>query len=421
MPNSRVQYCFRSDAFARGWVYAAVVFLLLSGGCATTSEAPPAFDSSELRNRATTVVEDEIRVSAAVPSREESQTIFGVDLSSKKVQPLWLEFENNTSKRFWFMPTGLDPEYFSPLEVAFSFHTPLAPKGNARVNDHFESLAVPLRIDPQTTVSGFLYTNQDTESKFVSIDLVGDNEARNISMIVNLPDRLMEEGHYYGLILRLSAPATVQVEDEAELRRELERLPCCTRTEDGAQAEPLNVVVIGDIDAVAPAFVRRQYRYLNVSPRFLFDRPQDTAVRKRTQWTPAQPHVARFWVTPIRFRDMPVWVGQVAMPLGGRFGPGEGANGATLVDPDVDEARNDLIQDLAYSQILAKFGFVKGVGEVSPQNPRITPDGSTYHTDGLRAVFLFLGDTTPLSKVGNFGWERLLDHYRKQLDTAESQ
>jgi hypothetical protein len=80
-----------------------------------------------------------------------------------------------------------------------------------------------------------------------------------------------------------------------------------------------------------------------------------------------------------------------------------------------------LVQDLAYSQALRKTGFVKGVGKVMAREPRKTPDGSTYHTDGLRAVFLFDGGNVPLSQIGNFDWERLLDHYRKQVDSAESQ
>lgn len=411
----------RCDAFGSAWVWMLVVVSLLPVGCASTFETPPPFDSADWRNSASTVVEDDFRVSAAVPSREQSKAIFGVDLSSKKVQPLWLEFENNTDKRFWFLPTGLDPEYFSPLEVAFSFHSKFAPTANARLDEHIESLAIPLRADPQTTVSGFVFTNEDKGSKFVSVDLIGKNEARNMSMVLSLPERRLEEGHYHGLVLRLSAPGTVQVEDETELRRYLERLPCCTTSEDGKQAEPLNLVAIGHIKDLGAAFVRREYRYVEVSSRKLFDRRQDVAVRKRSLWTPAQPHIARLWVAPIRYRGMSVWVGQVAMPLGGRFAPAGDTVTALLIDPDVDEARNDMIQDLVYSQSVGKIGFVKGVGQVMVLDPRTTPAGSTYHTDGLRAVFLFDGENTPLSKIGNFDWERLLDHYRKQIDTAESQ
>ena len=39
------------------------------------------------------------------------------------------------------------------------------------------------------------------------------------------------------------------------------------------------------------------------------------------------------------------------------------------VDPDIDEARNALIEDLLFSQILSKVGFVKGVGRATPSRP----------------------------------------------------
>ena len=84
------------------------------------------------------------------------------------------------------------------------------------------------------------------------------------------------------------------------------------------------------------------------------------------------------------------------------------------IDPDVDAARNDLIQDMVYSQCLTKLGFVKGVGRVMASQPRATPSGTIYHTDGLRAVFLFEQKSVSLSEIEFFDWERLIDHHRQQ-------
>lgn len=86
------------------------------------------------------------------------------------------------------------------------------------------------------------------------------------------------------------------------------------------------------------------------------------------------------------------------------------------IDPDVDEARNDLAQDVVYSQFLTKLGFVKGVGRVMATRPRTTPTGGTYHTDGLRAVFLFEQRSVALSEIEFFDWERLVDYHRQQFD-----
>jgi hypothetical protein len=80
----------------------------------------------------------------------------------------------------------------------------------------------------------------------------------------------------------------------------------------------------------------------------------------------------------------------------------------------VDEARNDVVQDLLYSQALAKIGFVKGAGGASAAGPRPTPDGASYHTDGLRAVLVFGGNAVSLAELDFFDWERLVD-YRHQV------
>ena len=140
----------------RGIDLGLVVFLsILVEGCATESfVAPAAFEPAALRERTETVVEEGVRVSAAIPSRDEMNTIFGVDLSSRKIQPVWLEIENNTDRRLHFMRTGLDPEYFAPREVAFLFYGSLSDEGRKNLDRHLESLSFQNPIAPGATVSG---------------------------------------------------------------------------------------------------------------------------------------------------------------------------------------------------------------------------------------------------------------------------
>ena len=95
-----------------------ICFVMLLSACATTYRGTAPFDDTTLRDRATAIAGDGIRVSGAIPNPEESRTVFGIDLEKDGIQPLWLEIENNTDRRIFFLPTGLDPEYFSPLEVA---------------------------------------------------------------------------------------------------------------------------------------------------------------------------------------------------------------------------------------------------------------------------------------------------------------
>ena len=144
---------------------------------------------------------------------------------------------------------------------------------------------------------------------------------------------------------------------------------------------------------------------------------QDLSGHKISRWVAPQPHTLRFWLTPLRYQDKPIWVGQVSTGLGGRFAAS--GEGTRRIEPDVDEARNDVVQDLLYSQDLAKIGFVKGAGGLSAAEPGQTSDGSSYHTDGLRTVLVFGGNAVSLAEVDFFDWERLVDHDRRQVAASE--
>ena len=58
------------------------------------------------------------------------------------------------------------------------------------------------------------------------------------------------------------------------------------------------------------------------------------------------------------------------------------------IDPDVDEARDYVVEDLMEAERIDAVGYVYGVGECDPQSPRRTLTGDPYVTDGRRAVIL---------------------------------
>jgi hypothetical protein len=392
---------------------------MIIGACATHFERPGPFDSTDLRHRAQTIAKDGIRVSATVAGPEESRAILGVKLEEKNIAPLWLEIENNTDRQIYFLTTGLDPEYFSPSEVSFGFHGVFSKSTNKQIDNHIESLGFRYIINPHSTSSGFVFTDSDEDSMLVNVDLVGRDWSKSFTLIVPTPNRKLPAGHYERLFKMIASSKSIEVEDESHLRKLLEQLPCCTSSKDGFQGEPLNIVLIGDIQDISAAFVRRNYRYTPVAPKYVFQRPQDVSVSKLDRWVAAQPQVLRVWLTTIRFHDKHVWIGQVSSPLGGRFArvTEEGKDG--YIEPFVDEARNNLVQDIIYSQSLVKMGFVKGVGRVMESTPRKIHNGSTYHTDGLRAVLSFKQRPVSLSGIEFFGWEKLVDHYRQQIDGGE--
>ena len=69
------------------------------------------------------------------------------------------------------------------------------------------------------------------------------------------------------------------------------------------------------------------------------------------------------------------------------------------IDPDVDETRDFLLEDLAYSESLLKFGYIGGVGPASYEQPRGNLTGDPYFTDGRRLVMWVTGEPTALDEI----------------------
>jgi hypothetical protein len=96
-------------------------------------------------------------------------------------------------------------------------------------------------------------------------------------------------------------------------------------------------------------------------------------------------------------------VGQISRDIGVRF------TTKTIVthkiDPDVDETRSYLNQNLLYSQGLSKFALVKGVGAAPIESPRQNLTGDPYFTDGLRAVLWVSSKPVAFEEVEFIEWE----------------
>jgi len=387
----------------------AVCLIMIMAACAATFERLDPIDFTDMRKRAETVVEDGIRASAVIPSREEIAAIFGLDLEGKNIQPVWLEIENNTDRHIHFLPTGLDSEYFSPLEVGFAFHRRFSDNANQQIDEHIEQLKFHHTINPHSTNSGFVFTNPDQNYKFVTLDLVGRKWNKTFSLMITTPNRSIAWEHYENLFNRIARSEMIEVDNESGLRELLEQLPCCISDAESSPGEPLNIVVIGNFEDILPAFARRAYRYQPVAPRYVFQRIHDVSFSKRAWWVAAQPHVLRAWLTNIRFRSKPVWIGQVSTLQGGRFALVTESDADLPIDSFVDEARNDLIQDFIYSQSLLKIGFVIGAGRAMASNPNRASGSAIYYTDGLRAVLVFDQGPVSFSEIEFFDWENLAD------------
>jgi hypothetical protein len=274
--------------------------------------------------------------------------------------------------------------------------------------------------------SGFVFTTLDEGTKGFNVELLGqDQQLRTFTFFIPVPGlrpdhRTVDFASLY--------PADELVElDRLGLRRALQGLPCCTTNRDGDKpGDPLNIAIVGTYEDVLHALIRAgwdetetlygasiwktvqsfltgsRYRYSPISALYVLGRSQDIAMQKAREAIHERNHL-RLWMTPLTHRGEPVWIGQISRDIGVRF------TRRTItthkIDPDVDETRGYLLQDLWYSQGLVRFGFVKGVGAAPFSEPRSNLTGDPYFTDGLRLVVWVSSDPEDMEEVVRLDWE----------------
>jgi len=390
---------------------------LVLSGCATWQQ-PSEFDVSVLRARAETETVKGVRLSAAVLSSSDNQQMFGADVNSTGVQPVWIELENNTNQALWLLRSGTDPDLFSPLEVAWTFHKSFASESNARLDAHFDAMSFQNPIAPGETKSGILYTNPHRKTRLLSIDILGQGELFPFTLFPRVPDDIIgEEEAAIIKIDKLIGEVAVDFQHAERFRANLEQLPCCASSEDGDEAgDPVNVILVGRLEDIATALVRRGFR-LDVlafdNAQRLFSRPPDVVVRKVGQ-SHAPANWLRIWVAPLRYQGQSVFMVQAGRPLGWRLDITE--NTQQVLNPKVDEVRNLLAQDLLYSSGLQKLAFVAGVGATEPGETRSSLGDTHYHTDGLRAVLFLAKRPKSLSDVEFLDWHGYLK--QREIDAT---
>jgi LssY C-terminus len=386
--------------------------LLLVGllpACATFQPAP--LEQVPFHGRAETKRDGAVHVSAVVLSAEESAAVFGVPLAEDGIQPVWLRIENGEDLAYFFFPTAVDPNHFSPQEAAWKSRITFGGDANTRMSRYFDERKMPILIPPRSTVEGFVYTKLDEGVKYLSVLLFHPKRTRQFEFVVPVPGIQLL---YHRLdFAALRQKFGVQEVDDEGLRQALEQLPCCTQGPDlQTPGDPLNLVIIGSGLHTFIPFVRSgwdptetlsrrsvwrtiasslfadRYRTSPISPLFVFARHQDVALQKARATVDERNHF-RVWLTPLRYQGMDVWIGQISRDIGVRL------SSKTFVthkiDPDVDDARYYLVQDLARSGGLVKIGWVAGVGQADMATPRFNYTGDPYYTDGIRVVMMMGG------------------------------
>jgi hypothetical protein len=398
--------CFQKIRRAEGLVH-GLLLLLLMAGC-TSWQAPERLDEAVVRARAVTVSERQVRLSATVLSAEESRRWLGGDVNGEGIQPVWIEVKNMSADALWLLRAGTDPNYFSPLEVAWSFHATFGKEHNASIDAHFNSVAFTNPIPAGATRSGIVFTNPHRAVRLLNVDLLGSHKMIPFSLILRVPDDPADPGALR-LLRQYAETGQQNIQDEEAFRAALEQMPCCAVEVRGkGQGGPINVVLVGSLMDSGAALQRRGFRSIRfptVDAVQLFGRPPDLVMRKPERGV-ALPYWLRIWSVPLQYRSQQVVLVQAGRPIGGRLASGEEDD--LPIHPDVDEVRNVLVQDLMYSGGLAALGYVRGAGSDASPTGGGQEEPLVPRTDGLRAVMYFATRPLALGDIQLLDWEPYL-------------
>jgi hypothetical protein len=315
------------------------------------------------------------------------------------------------------------------LVLLLPFKIITAYRANRRMDACFQAHAFRLRpIMPGAASEGFVFSRFDSGTKLVhvclhelgrseqAVNVVGEiatphaSSLPAVDLTFSIPVPGIAVDYHRRDFQTLFPPETIRdFTDVALLSQELQSMPATTTNHRGTgTGDPANLILVGSLEAVISAFAGRwdetetitlgtcwktarsfvlgsEYRYSPVSSLYLFGRNQDLALQRSRRSINERLHL-RLWLVPMTFHGQSIWVGQVSRDIGVRFTPRTWNLTTHRIDPDVDEARDYVIEDLLEAERLSAAGYVDGVGACDLHSRRHNLTGDHYFTDGKRAV-----------------------------------
>jgi LssY-like putative type I secretion system component LssY len=392
-------------------------------GCG--SFVPPKVEDPAFERHAITKEKSNVTLTVAVLAAWESLEFFGVPLESEGIQAVWLKVTNGNDYAVYIVPRSTDPNYYSAYEAAYVNHRAFNRQSNLAMDDFFRRSRIRLQVPAHQTNTGFLFTNLSEGTKFVNIEMVHDEGAIRDGFFFQLPN-----GAFDYEKARFDSPQVpIQPLTLKALRDTIEALPCCTTDATGTRnGDPVNFVLIGSDDDILGALTRQgwdpthalgaatawstfhayisavRYRYSPISSLYFYGRRQDIAMQK-TRATIHQRNHLRLWKAPYSYQGKSVWIGQISRDIGVRFAVNAPFFVTHVIEPDVDEARSYLIQDMLASEYLHAFGWLNGVGRAGEDHPRVNLTGDPYFTDGLRAVMVISSKPASIDEIKLLDWD----------------
>ena len=341
-----------------------------------------------------------------------SRKFFGVPMARRGIQPVWVHVVNRSDRPYRLQFVALDPNYFSPLEAAALNHysggkrllgfgllawlfLPLlillpiklfaVRRANRRMDAFFLEHAFRMRpIPPGGEQAGFVFTNLSEGNKVVLVRLLGPERFEGLRVLAarrRAPHRLpaarvrcpsrgrrcdarWTSPDFVSTWLRRRRPPPTAMGGGRAIRSIWSSSaisPQCSGRSEPAGTRPRS------------SAWRRAGRRFGPSSRgpniatppsarlFLFGRSQDFALQRIRSSINERLHL-RLWATPLQFQGQRVWIGQVSRDIGVRLTWRTWNLTTHRIDPDVDEARDYVVEDLMHVGRLEMAGYVDGVG-----------------------------------------------------------
>lgn len=401
----------------RGLAVLLALAVMLATGCASRPYQGAPLDRAGFLQRAAVQTQGDLVISAAVPTAAETRALTGLDLYAQGIQPVWLKVENRSDAQARLVLRSVDPEYFSPIEVAYGNRRGYSAEGYAAMERWFHQHGMPRVIPAGETRSGLVFTHLYPGSKGFNLTVFNRMQAHDFTFFVPLPGFVADFMQVDFAALYSDAERRDLTLNELRVALE-ETLPCCATDPSGElDGGPLNVVMIGSGLAVRRAMLRGGWLETSAAEG-VADRPREQRYRGR------QPDVIftkarhdgderiqiHLWLSPWSLQRKPVWVGTVfyftasAMGIDLRefdFLPEALVEFAAResVLADVDGAQAFLFQNFWYNGSLKRVGYVDGVGAASVEEPKSVFGGVAYFTSGRRLVLQLSEDPTDVAEI----------------------
>ena len=377
-----------------------LLIALLMGACGGKAFVYESADYSDIRSRANTQTEQLITVSAAVPSREEAEAIFGIDLYDQGIQPVWLEIENASDSIARYAPVSTDRYYFPPQEVVYKNRKGYSNEARETMQKHFDALYMDRFIHGGETRSGFVFTHVDWGAKGFNVDVFNERSAHHFSFLERVPGFVPDYANIK--FNEIYSEDDVRRVDVEQLHAALKAMPCCSTDEDGGNGEAINMIFVGPGKELLVGLLRSNWVETAAAdaserkPDYLFDRTQDAIFRYESRVDDSI-YEMRAWLAPLLVDGERVWLAQVRHYYR--------TAGFRIADPDIDNARSFALQNLVYGQALRQYAWLSG-DEIVPvesfwQNPVRPP----YFTDGERVVVWLDPEPVSMDDIRVLRWD----------------